>query len=488
LLNFPEERGPKTILALRWPRLPLPFTYKSIALGFFILAILLRGSLCLLNPPENSFDDHYQPISLILQYGTIPAKNDCWECFQPPVFYAVSAKVGRLIFKMGANRQQVKKILQFICCFYSILNIGVIYLILNKLNLSDFSRIIAFGFVCFLPRDIYMAAMHSNDTMSYLFVSIFIYTLVLSVDNNFRIKNLILLAIIMTITLFIKYNTLVVIPIALSVFAVSLINLPKSKRNKRIVAFCLTLLVPFLFFGTYMFHNIKKYGSALPGNYELFPNLIESQPRGYVRLNFLNFKPWESIETPILTPGKLSSFWTLIYSGMWFDTEPKFLCFMDSNTAWWRHYFAWGNGFRRFPGPNPSMSRLTLLEGSGLITLGLFPLILGIIGAFNLYSRERNAWINSDWVEISKMSIFPILFIANTAGIIAITTKLPFYSFMKASFFLISLPAFAVFLGLGVMACEPQAILKRAITIIFIILFTLVFFHIFHIASALYHL
>ena len=78
--------------------------YKIIALSLFILASCLRVSLCLLNPPENSFDDHFQPISLIMQSGAVPAKNACWECYNPPVFYVVSAKIGRLAFDLGAKR------------------------------------------------------------------------------------------------------------------------------------------------------------------------------------------------------------------------------------------------------------------------------------------------------------------------------------------------------------------------------------------------
>ena len=327
--------------------------YKIIALSLFILAICLRVSLCLLNPPDNAFDDHFQPISLILQHGTIPAKNACWECVQPPIFYLVSAGIGRISFDLGANRQQVKKILQFICCFYGILTIGIIYLILNRFSLSNFSKLIAFGLVCFLPRHIYMSAMHSNDTMAYLFVALVIYLLIIAIERNFSLRSLIPLSLVMTITLFIKYNTLVVIPMVLTTFALAFVNMPKADRNKKIVLCCLALAIPLSFLTTYMFSNVKHYGKALPVYFEIIHNVIESQPRGEVSVSFVNFKPWESIKMPILTPGQLSSFWTIVYSGMWFDTEPKFLCFMDSNIVWWRQYFAWANGLRRIPGGQP---------------------------------------------------------------------------------------------------------------------------------------
>jgi Gpi18-like mannosyltransferase len=153
--------------------------YKKIVFIFFILASFLRILLFISNPPINAFDNHFEPIFLIMKYGNIPAKNACWQCYQPPVFYWISAMIGNLAIKMGATFPQLLKILQFIPCLYGILTVGMIYLILNKIYLSDFSRLFAFGTVCFLPRHIYMSAMNSNDTITYLFVAICI-----SGDNN----------------------------------------------------------------------------------------------------------------------------------------------------------------------------------------------------------------------------------------------------------------------------------------------------------------
>ena len=453
---------------------------------FFIMAISLRGVLCWLNPPINAFDNHFEPISLIMQHGIIPAKDACWECFQPPIFYVVSAKIGNLAIDMGARRTQITKIIQFTSFFYGILTLGIIYLILNRLNLSDFSKIIAFGVICFLPRHIYMSAMLSNDTISYLFVAICIYILLIAIERNFSFGSLMILSLVMTITIFTKYNSLVVIPMVLVVFILAFLNLSAADKKKKTVLFCLTLFVPLSILSAHMVSNIKNYGRALPGNYEIFRNLSVHQPRDAGGINFLNFKPRESIETPILAPGKLNSFWTLIYSSMWFDTEPKFLYFMDANQAWWGHYYCWLRGEKNFPGDNYAISKITLLEGSALITLGLVPLMLAILGIYPYCITGLKAYKKSNWLEVAKMSIFPVLFISNAAGIIAITLKLPVFSTMKASYFLGSMPAFAVFLGNGVMTCEKRRILKWAMIIIFGTLFILVSGHILHICLYLH--
>jgi hypothetical protein len=460
--------------------------YKKIPLILFIVAICLRALLCLGNPPENAFDNHFEPIALIVQDGKIPAQNACWECFQPPVFYLISAGIANIAIALGAQKSQIMKLLQLICCFYGIMTVGIIYLILDKFQLSDFSKTIAFGTICFLPRHIYMSAMHSNDTISYLFVAICIYILIITIERIFPIKYLLILSLTITITIFTKYTSLIVIPIVLTVFTISFFNLPAADKKKKVILFCLSLFLPFAILSAYIFCNVKNYGTALPANYEIVKNPSASQPRDAGKVNFLNFKPWESIKTPILAPGKLNSFWTLIYSGMWFDTEPKFLYFMDSNSAWWGQYYGWLRGENNFPVVNHSMSKVTILTGSALITLGLFPILFFIIGCYVYFARQQNILIKSNWIAATKMSIFPVLLIGNALGIIAITMKLPTYSTMKASFLLNSLPAFAIFISIGVMACENINALRWITTIVFATFFIVVSLHILHICSFLY--
>lgn len=437
------------------------------------------------NPPNNAFDNHFEPIFLIMNYGIIPAKDACLQCYHPPIFYLISAMIGKLFTYMGANNTQILKILQFVCCVYGILTVGIIYLILKKIQLSDFSRLVAFGTICFLPRHIYMSAMNSNDTISYLFVAICIYLILITIEQKYSMISLITLSVAITITIFTKYTALVIIPMVLTVFLVGFSHLPAAIRIKHGIMMVLAFLMPLLILSAYTFSNVKNYGNALPWNLKLEDPSVR-QPRDEGGVSFITFKPWESIKTPILVPGKLNSFWTLIYSGMWFDTEPKFLYFMDSNTAWWDHYFGWLRGEEQFPVDNPSMSKITILMGSGLITFGLFPLFFVIIGGYHYLRGLRNIFKEYNYREATKMSIFPTLLISNALGIIAISLRLPTYTAMKASYFLNSMPAFSIFLGIGVMAYENRNILKWAMAIIFGALFTLAFLHILHICLFLY--
>lgn len=468
---------------IKEPKL-LGLNYKSLTILSFIFAIILRVLLCWSNPDGNAFDNHFEPISMIMDSGTIPAKDACMQCYHPPVFYWISAMTGNIAVTMGAKLWQVWKLLQFICCFYGILTVGIIYLILRKLPLSDFSRLIAFSTVCFLPRHIYMSAMNSNDTISYLFVALSIYLLLIAIERKLPPLILLVVSIVISITLFTKYTSYVVLPIILIVFASLFYKRLIAPQKQVFVSFILVLLTPIILLSIYMISNIRNYDSPLPWNVKRHdPSL--TQPRDNSRFDFISFKPWESINTPIIVPGKMHSFWTLLYSGMWFDNEPKFLYFLDSNLDWWNHYYGWLRGEESFPGDNPSMSNLTKSIGSGLIAFGLFPLLLIISGFYNYFRGSWKSRAQGEGTDVIKMNIFSVLLFSNAAGIIALALRLPVYSAAKASYFLNSLPAFAVFLSLGLMPCEKNIKLKWTIVIVFGGLFALVSLHILHVFRTL---
>jgi len=283
--------------------------------------------------------------------------------------------------------------------------------------------------------------------------------------------------------LFTKYTSYVVLPVILIVFASLYHKRLFASRKQVLLSFVLVLLIPITILSVYMISNIKHYGSPLPWNVkQVDPTL--TQPQDHRHLDFISFKPWEIIVgTPIVVPGKMHSFWTLVYSGMWFDNEPKFIHYLDSNQDWWNHYYGWLRGEEKFPGDNPSVSNLTKLTGAGLTAFGLFPLLLIVCGLYIFFAGSWRSFANA--AEIVKMNIFPTLLFSNAVGIIALALRLPVFSAVKASYFLNSLSAFAVFLSLGLMSFEKNKRLRWVIIIAFGALFTLSGLHILHIFYSL---
>jgi 4-amino-4-deoxy-L-arabinose transferase-like glycosyltransferase len=481
-----ERRRGRVSVGLRTPpaadrQFAKPY-YKSFFILFFILGSLLRILLCWSNPPGNFFDNHFDPILLIMKTGTIPGKNDCWQCYHPPVFYWISAMAGHVAMHMVVKLSQLLKFFQFVVCFYSILTLGILYLLLSKLPLSNFSRLLAFGTACFLPRHIYMSAINSNDTISYLFVALSIYLLLIVIERKFPFFLLVTVSIVISVTLFTKYTSFIVLPVVLMVFASLAYKRLFPSRKQALLFFVLIIFVPMTILSAHLIWNKKHYDSPLPWNVNRSdPSLI--QPRDGDHFDFFTFKPWESIDPPIIVPGRMQSFWTLVYSGMWFDNEPKFLYFLVSNQSWWDRYYGWLRGEEKFPEDSPSISKLTGLLGAGLTVLGLFPLLLMVRGFGNFFSRSWRSHMRAE--EMVKMSIFPTLLFSNIVGIVALALRLPVYTAAKASYFLNSLPAFIVFLSLGLMACEKSKALKWTAVIAFSFLFCLASVHILHIVLSI---
>lgn len=421
---------------------------------------------------------------MTMKSGVIPPKDACYQCYHPPVFYGISALIGNVAVRAGATLPQLMKLLQSVSCVYGILTVGVCYLIVRKFPLSDFSMLISFGTVCFLPRHIYMSAMHSNDTISYLFVALAIYIAVVVIERGFPPLDAGVLSVILTIAEFTKYTALVVLPVAVTALF-SAVRHRLIVSRKRAVCLALGMLaLPLTTLAGYMLSNVRHYDSPLPSNVAIYDSTAH-RPRDAGGISFFTFKPWEDMRTPMLAPGKLHSFWTLIYSGMWFDTEPYFLRFLDADTGWWKHYYRWYRGEEGYPGENPSLSHFTSLAGFGLIGMGLVPLVLILLGFVCCVTGRWSGVKQATVSQRISMSMFPVLAVFNAAGVIALTMKLPVYNSMKASYFLNSTPAFMVFLGLGVMRCERNATVKRIVAVTFGGLFTLATLHILHIVLAI---
>ena len=459
---------------------------QSLFIVLFCLAAVLRVLLCWANPPRNSFDDHYTPILMIIQTGMTPAKDACFQCYHPPVFYWISAIIGKFALTTGASEEQMMKLLQFLCCFYGILTVGMCYLILKQFPLSSFSRLLAFGTVCFLPRHIYMCAMNSNDTISYLFVAISIYLVTVAWQRGLPLWSLGALSAVLLITVFTKYTAFAALPAALAPFLLAFFKRLVIPRWKALASVAGIVVLPLSILTAYMLSNVRHYGSPLPWNLKMYDPSLH-RPRDDAGISFFTFKPWEDVKTPLLAPGKLHSFWTLIYSGMWFDTEPRFQRYLDSNSDWWIHYFGWYRGEEGFPGRNPSLSDRTILEASGLIVLGIFPAVLMLAG-FCLsvkYAIIGGGPLQPTPAQGICFGMFPVLVVFNAVGIIALTLRLPVFNSMKPSYFLGAMPAFAIFLALGLMPWERNETVKRVVIVAFSALFMLAILHVLHIVSAI---
>jgi hypothetical protein len=285
-----------------------------------------------------------------------------------------------------------------------------------------------------------------------------------------------------SLTVFVKYTGFVVLPmIALACLAQATRKSAEGRKKPFAIMF-IALLPPLLLLGSYMITNYKDYGNTLPWN-EKFLDTSKIQPHDVEPLNFISFTPWHYIREPVQIPGQLHSFWTLIYTNAWFDTEPKFLHYTDWDKGWWTQYWSWRTGESTFPAAQIPLSRVTRILAVGLLTFGLIPLFMVAAGMIRCF-REALAGKDCSMAAEKYFPLF-ILLASNTAIVIILTLKAPVFSSMKASYFLSSLPAFGLFTAHGVQLFENRhrAGYLLSITLIMLVLFTSV--HVMRIAWAI---
>jgi hypothetical protein len=254
--------------------------------------------------------------------------------------------------------------------------------------------------------------------------------------------------------IYVKYTGFVVLPMAAFAFAPLLLDKSRLSRTKVLAALALVLLPALVLLGMTIRSNLATYGTALSAN--LDPAPILKQPHDPQGISFTSFTPWIFLTQPFLGPGRLHSFWTVVYSSMWIDNEPKFMYYTNKDDRWWNGYYAWLRGESEFPiAPSP-LSVVTRVLSAGRLVFGLLPLTLGALGFAQCL---RLCWPGNDSrgiVQSAKALVFPVIVVFNAAGIVLMTLRLPVFSFMKASYFLVSMPAAAAFIALGTNIIEDK--------------------------------
>jgi 4-amino-4-deoxy-L-arabinose transferase-like glycosyltransferase len=286
-----------------------------------------------------------------------------------------------------------------------------------------------------------MSAMHSNDTLTYLWVAVSTFLLILAVDRRFSVRWLFAVSVAATLAVLTKYTGFVVLPMIGLVLVLPKVRRSAGSHRRFARGVAAALLLPVASLALYGASNLQRYGEVLPWN-DAMMNPALSQPRPEGGLQYTDFRPWETIRTPILAPDNIGSFWTLIHGRAWFDMEPTYL-YLGERRRWVDHE-AWMRGARSFPTSSP-LSEVAHGFGSVLIALGLIPLALVLTGCIQTLFGPRSGWRGPPW-----QAMFPVLAFVSTLGVLLLAIRMPVYSAIKTAYMLNALPAFTVFMGIGV--------------------------------------
>lgn len=214
-------------------------SYKYI-FALFILCSLPRIGLLMANTEGN--DDHITPIQLWQQHQAYPEVRDCWECFQPPLFYALVLTICNLLdITSSAN------IFNTIQTINLLFGLSILWLITGYINSLKLEKTLSIGLILFWglnPELVSIGALASNDTVAILLGMMCTILLMKHVRNS-TLTSEITLALIVILLGITKGNGLIFIGILPIIYGFNFIkqkNIAWKSVARQCVIWVITLL------------------------------------------------------------------------------------------------------------------------------------------------------------------------------------------------------------------------------------------------------
>ncbi|MFZ6053176.1 ArnT family glycosyltransferase [Halocola ammonii] len=403
-----------------------------------LCAALLRIVLWVAVPPTIMYDDHFQPAKLMVLLQDLPQPHHCFECFQPPVFYLISAAFLKVGYLFTANQEVLDKIMQLVTLLFGLGMIPLVRKFLSQLNFSKLTQLLAFATFCFLPRHIFMSVTHSNDSAVYFFVTAAIVSALAYYNSGFKIKYAVFTALLASLAVLTKSTAVILFP---AIFLLILFKTGIQNWRKTIVRIAMILVLPLGAFAGHIAWKSQFLENPMAMNLEILGVDIPQRP-GHRSL--VSFTPWENWENPLIHQKSTESLPTTLFAQFWYESEPKISSVWLNDMSFNHEYQMYINyrnlqitpDWSRVPAQINVYGRLSLVVGFAIASIFVVGFVSFIIDVW----KRRKAHLG--WV------FFAMLF-TNLLGIGMLTGQYPMYSFMKAAFLLPSAAALIYFLCKG---------------------------------------
>lgn len=381
------------------------------------IGALMRLTLVGVNPPTNSYDDHLEPVAIYATSGERPPPEACWQCYQPPVYYSLSAGMLDAVYAATGNQRTAWEAVQWISALASIGTLILVLLLLRSHLPND--RLAQMGglvVLVMLPRDLYTAASMGNDALLVFFVTAAVYCFARLRRDERDAMAVVGLGCSAVLAAWTKQSGL----IALGLVAMALPWVWRARESRRSRAWILggLVLVLLLAVGDEVWRTYQT-GIPFASNQHFEPRAaLEGQPPGQISATtFTSFLPVRLLEHPTLGPATVDSFWTQIFARTWYDYEPRFL---------------------------PAGGTTTWLARS-LYMAGLVATLVMLVGVVRVLRQGPDS--------VRRLLIIPLGFIA--AAILQ-TVRFPYFSSMKSLFVLPSIGVLVLCFAHGIQTLRTK--------------------------------
>ncbi|MFC1714717.1 ArnT family glycosyltransferase [Candidatus Poribacteria bacterium] len=381
-----------------------------------IVLIINVHNTAIYSHERSGFDwkGHVEYIRYMASNWRTPIATEGWEMFQPPLYYFLSAIIYKLFGGAAAEPGSLKAV-QIMGTFSGVANACFAWLVLRKLFKENYLiQLLGFSVVAFLSMCFYMNPLISNEIFSGSVISLAIYMLIrYGFKKRVRIHQALILGAVVGLALLSKYTAAFVFLTAVTILMIRVLTNP-STRRREVTALAVFLIVVFALSGWLYIRNLVKFHDPFIGNWDQKSGYHYEQHHGYRTLGF--YLKFGSVFFHKPERSRWASFWDGKYGSMWMDTHGSFLKTNDDQAN---------------------------LYGSIIIYLALLPSVSILLGfCQSLRSAFKSARCNPNFALI-------MVFVLTFISLLSFTMEVPFFSTIKAFFYLSLLPVIAVFAGKG---------------------------------------
>src|SRR5262245_46287022 len=284
-----------------------------------LCGMLLRVLAWAATPFQLANDNHFAPVEIIVEQRRLPRAEECWSCYQPPLYYTLAA--GTFVatkqvagwFVEGEERRYVagRKAVQVISTAAGCATLVVCWLVLRRVpDIDPVEQAVALGFVAFLPRHIHMSAMATNDALAYLVAALAVWAAIRAYESGWRPSRVCTAGALGGAAVLAKaYGLVTAGSVVLAIAAFSAIARRGMRLVERFRPAALAVLCAVLVGVWPTVINLVNYGRLHVDNFELLPTGLRNQPPGAIeKIDFVSFRLPSLLQHPWSHVSHLDSF------------------------------------------------------------------------------------------------------------------------------------------------------------------------------------
>ena len=386
--------------------------YVALGIGLVVVGVLVRANNAFQYPVLWGFDarGNWQYVESLLSSWALPAPDSGWSTGHPPLFYYLSACVGRL---SSGDRDVTVVAVRLVNSLAGLATAGLAALLVHRSDPERPSRaLLAAALLIFLPVQIMLSAMFTEEILvSFLISAVAVGLALAAVDREDARAgpgqrdgpggaSLAVLGVTAGLACSTKLSGALVVLVAMLTLAIRGLHQGDLRRAaQRLAIFAVPVL---LFGGAFYARNFFEYGFVYPHGLGQHAVMQEMPPGSRELLDFFRFPLAVWTDPQLLSPDLLRSVWGSTYTTWWFDGIRKFL---------------------------PVDDALVGKLGTLILALAVVPTAAGIAG---LASGVRRAIRRPDGVDTPLL----LLVAATVTGYALFNWRNQVYATLKASYLL----------------------------------------------------